>query len=76
VFSGVTAALFDNFRRRLAQAITRPVQDRETLLSLHTFGVDRFVEVGPGASLTELVKRTLPAAQAETLDRERAATLS
>jgi [acyl-carrier-protein] S-malonyltransferase len=76
VFSGVTAALFDNFRRRLAQAITRPVQDRETLLSLHTFGVDRFVEVGPGASLTELVERTLPAAQAETLDGERAATLS
>jgi malonyl CoA-acyl carrier protein transacylase len=68
VFSGVTAALFDSFRRRLAQALVRPVQDRETLLSLHAFGVNRFVEVGSGAGLTELVRRTLPRARAETLE--------
>ena len=69
VFSGVTAALFDDFRRRLSQAIIRPVQWRETLLSLDGWGVERFVEVGPGRVLTGLVRRTLDAAQAETLDR-------
>ena len=69
VFSGVTAALFDDFRRRLAQAIIRPVQWRETLLSLDGWGVESFVEVGPGRVLTGLVRRTLGDAQAETLDR-------
>jgi [acyl-carrier-protein] S-malonyltransferase len=69
VFSGVTAALFDNFRRRLAEGIIRPVHWRETVLSLHGMGVERFVEVGPGKVLTGLVKRTLPPAKAETLDR-------
>lgn len=68
VFSGVTAALFDDFRRRLAQAIIRPVHWRETLLSLDSWGVERFVEVGPGRVLTGLVRRTLDGAQAETLD--------
>lgn len=69
VFSGVTAALFDDFRRRLAQGIVRPVHWRETLLSLHEWGVERFIEVGPGKVLTGLVKRTLSPRQAETLDR-------
>jgi [acyl-carrier-protein] S-malonyltransferase len=59
VLSAVTAAPFDDVRRRLAEALTMPVRWRETLLALHELGAERFVEVGPGRVLTGLVKRTL-----------------
>ncbi|MGC9221018.1 MAG: ACP S-malonyltransferase [Solirubrobacteraceae bacterium] len=59
VISAVTAAPFDDVRLRLAQALTGPVRFRELLLELHSRGVDRFVEVGPGRVLTGLAKRTL-----------------
>lgn len=59
VLSAVTAEPFEDVRRRLAEALTRPVRWRETMLALHGMGADRFVEVGPGRVLTGLVKRTL-----------------
>ena len=59
VLSAVTAAPFDDVRRRLAEALTRPVRWRETMLAMHGLGADRFVEVGPGRVLTGLAKRTL-----------------
>jgi [acyl-carrier-protein] S-malonyltransferase len=59
VLSAVTAARFDDVRQRLAEALTKPVRWRETVLALHGQGVDRFVEVGPGRVLTGLIKRTL-----------------
>jgi malonyl CoA-acyl carrier protein transacylase len=62
VFSNGSAAPFVDIRAELAENLLRPVRWRETLLALRTAGVDRFVELGPGAVLTGLVKRTLAAA--------------
>jgi len=60
VLTAVTAAPFDDVRRRLAEALTMPVRWRETMLAMHGLGAGRFVEVGPGRVLTGLAKRTLP----------------
>ena len=59
VLTAVTAEPFDDIPLRLAQALTRPVRWRETMLALRERGVERFVEVGPGRVLTGLAKRTL-----------------
>jgi len=59
VISAVTAAPFDDVRARLVEALTSPVRWRETMLTMHEHGVERFVEVGPGQVLCGLAKRTL-----------------
>jgi malonyl CoA-acyl carrier protein transacylase len=59
VLSAVTAAPFDDVRRRLAEALTMQVRWRETMISLQKLGAGRMVEVGPGRVLTGLAKRTL-----------------
>ena len=62
VYSNGSAAPFVDVRAELAENLLRPVRWRETLLALRTAGAERFVELGPGAVLTGLVKRTLAAA--------------
>jgi [acyl-carrier-protein] S-malonyltransferase len=59
VLSAVTAQPFDDVRRRLLEALTRPVRWRETMLALNALGAERFIEVGPGRVLSGLAKRTL-----------------
>jgi [acyl-carrier-protein] S-malonyltransferase len=62
VWSNGSAAPFADIRRELAENLLKPVRWRETLLALRAHGVERFVELGPGAVLTGMVKRTLAVA--------------
>jgi [acyl-carrier-protein] S-malonyltransferase len=64
VISGTTAQPFDDVRQRLAEALVSPVRWRETLMHLHSQGVRRFIETGPGNVLTGLVRRTLDGVEA------------
>jgi [acyl-carrier-protein] S-malonyltransferase len=62
VYSNGTASPFVDVRAELSENLLRGVRWRETLLAMRTAGIDRLVELGPGAVLTGLVKRTLQAA--------------
>ena len=59
VWSNGSAAPFADVRRELSENLLKPVRWRETLLALRAHGAERFVELGPGAVLTGMVKRTL-----------------
>jgi malonyl CoA-acyl carrier protein transacylase len=67
VLSSTTASPFDDIRRRLADALVRPVRWRAALATLQDAGVRRFLETGPGSVLTGLVRRTLDAVEATSL---------
>ena len=72
VWSCVTAAPLrgvEDVRARLAQGLTSPVRWRALVEALGAAGVDRFVDAGPAAVLTKLVKRTLRSAEAVAADR-------
>jgi [acyl-carrier-protein] S-malonyltransferase len=65
VLSCVTAAPFDDVRERLVQAITHPVRWLDVMRALEERGVSRFVETGPGRVLANLVRKSLPGAEAD-----------
>lgn len=58
VLSGVTAQPYDDVRAELSAQLTAPVRWRATCEAIAARGADTVVEVGPGAVLTGLVKRS------------------
>lgn len=50
------------FAPLLSRQLCSPVRWRESLLTLHAAGADRFIELGPGAELSGMVKRSVPGA--------------
>ncbi len=69
VICGTTAAPFDDIPARLTDALTLPVRWQETILALDALGVERYVEVGPGKVLKNLVRRIVAGANAVSLDK-------
>jgi [acyl-carrier-protein] S-malonyltransferase len=59
-YSNVTARPHEgNMREELAQQIVSPVLWEDTLRALSESGIDTFVEIGPGKTLTGFVRKTL-----------------
>ena len=61
VLSCITARQFVSPRHELASALVLPVRWQDTVLELRRYGIDEWVETGPGTVLTRLVKRNLEA---------------
>jgi [acyl-carrier-protein] S-malonyltransferase len=55
-------------RRVMVAQLTGPVRWTATVLGLKELGVDRFVEVGPGRTLTGLVKKIVPDAVVHNIE--------
>jgi [acyl-carrier-protein] S-malonyltransferase len=65
VMSCVTAAPFEDVRRELVEAITRPVRWTGVLRGMQERGATHFVETGPGRVLAGLARKTLEGVKAE-----------
>lgn len=66
-YSNVTGNLLSDFEDMpgyLARHMVSPVRFAEELRSIHSAGITRFVECGPGKVLTGLVRKTLDGVQA------------
>lgn len=66
VLCGATAAPFEDPRRQLVEAITRPVRWLEVMRAMQADGLRRFLEPGPGRVLAGMVRRSLDDVEALT----------
>jgi [acyl-carrier-protein] S-malonyltransferase len=55
-------------RELMVGQLTGPVRWTATVRRLQQLGIDRFVEVGPGRTLTGLVKKILPGAVVHNIE--------
>jgi [acyl-carrier-protein] S-malonyltransferase len=72
VYANVTARPVrraDEIRRLLFEQLTSPVRWEETITAMVADGATRFVEVGPGKVLQNLVKRIAPAVESAGLEK-------
>ena len=59
---------FSDMPSMLARHIISPVRFTDELVAIHTQGFDRYIELGPGKTLTGLVKKTLTDITAYNID--------
>jgi len=57
----------EQVRRELLAQLTSPVRWAQTIEFIHSRGVGRFVEIGPGKVLSGLVRRTVPQAELRSI---------
>ena len=63
VYSNVTAKPYpEDFGPLLAKQIQKPVQWEALIREMAASGVTVFIEIGPGRTLTNLIKRIIPGA--------------
>jgi [acyl-carrier-protein] S-malonyltransferase len=58
----------EEVRELMVAQLTGPVRWTATVNGLRRLGIDRFVEVGPGRTLTGLVKKILPGAVVHNIE--------
>lgn len=72
VYANVTAQPVrdaDGIRRLLLRQLTSPVRWEESVVAMAADGASTFVEIGPGKVLQGLIKRILPSAALQGIDR-------
>ncbi len=76
LYSNVTAQPYEEgkYKELLTKQVENPVRWQQIVENMAAAGVDTFVEVGPGSTLTGLIKRIVPDALA--LNVENVATLN
>ena len=68
LYSNKTARPYDGQAKRLlSEQICSPVRWEDTVRHMIADGVDTFIEIGPGRTLTNLIKKTDPAVTAVTV---------
>ena len=75
VLSCTTARPFEDPAAQLADALVEPVRWRQTMSALQELGIERYVDVGPGKTLAQLVGRNLDNAQVELAEDLHAAAV-
>jgi len=60
LYSNVTAAVYDNPGELLARQVNHPVLWHKTIDNMFDDGFDTFIELGPGKTLTGLIKKINP----------------
>ena len=67
LYSNVTARLYDgDVAGLLSRQIASPVQWEKIIRNMIADGFDTFIEIGPGRTLTNIIKKTDPSVRAVT----------
>lgn len=70
--SNVTADVVtpdDDIKKLLTKQVSSPVRFRESILKLKELGVTKFVEIGPGKTLTGFVRKTDASLEIENIEK-------